>query len=89
LGIALALVFLAFAAWRQLHAGNRRNFNLARTNSLLDQRVAERTQQLENEKLRVEALLKDVNHRVGNNLATVSALLNVQGRQAREPEVKA
>lgn len=89
LGIGLALAFLAFAAWRQLYVGNRRNINLAKTNSQLDQRVAERTRQLESEKLRVEALLKDVNHRVGNNLAMVSALLNVQGRQAREPEVKA
>ncbi|WP_170182116.1 sensor histidine kinase [Phreatobacter stygius] len=89
LGVVLALAFLAFAAWRQLYVGNRRNLSLAQANALLDRRVTERTQQLENEKLRVEALLKDVNHRVGNNLATVSALLSVQGRQAREPQVKA
>lgn len=89
LGIGVALALLAFAAWRQLYVGNRRNVDLAKANSQLDQRVAERTQQLEREKLRVEALLKDVNHRVGNNLAMVSALLNVQGRQAPEPEVKA
>ncbi|MBN8943329.1 MAG: CHASE3 domain-containing protein [Rhizobiales bacterium] len=88
LGIGLALIFLAVAAWRQLYVGNRRNLSLAQTNVLLDRRVAERTRQLENEKLRVETLLRDVNHRVGNNLAMVSALLNVQGRQARQPEVK-
>ncbi|WP_164081571.1 sensor histidine kinase, partial [Stenotrophomonas maltophilia] len=80
LGIGLALIFLAVAAWRQLYVGNRRNLSLAQTNMLLDRRVAERTRQLENEKLRVETLLRDVNHRVGNNLAMVSALLNVQGR---------
>lgn len=38
--------------------------------------------------MRIEALLRDVNHRVGNNLAMVSALLNVQSRQTREPAVK-
>lgn len=88
IGIVVALAALAFAAWLQLRSRQRRSAVLAMTNAELEQIVAERTQQLEGERVRIEALLRDVNHRVGNNLAMVSALLNVQSRQTREPAVK-
>lgn len=87
-GILVALAGLCFVAWLQLRSRGRRNIFLSSSNLELEQRVSERTQQLENERLRIESLLRDVNHRVGNNLAMVSALLNVQSRQAREPVVK-
>ena len=87
-GIVVALAGLAFAAWQQLRARQRRSAALALSNAELEQIVMERTRQLESERLRIEALLRDVNHRVGNNLAMVSALLNVQSRQSPEPAVK-
>jgi two-component sensor histidine kinase len=87
-GIVVALAGLAFAAWQQLRTRQRRSVSLAVSNAELERMVSERTQQLESERLRIEALLRDVNHRVGNNLAMVSALLNVQSRQAREPSVR-
>lgn len=89
IGIVVALAGLAFAAWLQVRTRQRRSAALAMSNAELEQIVGERTQQLEGERLRIEALLRDVNHRVGNNLAMVSALLNVQSRQTREPAVKA
>lgn len=88
-GIVVALAGLAFAARQQLRTRQRRSISLAESNTELEQIVSERTQELENERLRIEALLRDVNHRVGNNLAMVSALLNVQSRQSREPAVRA
>ncbi|WP_332680811.1 sensor histidine kinase [Bosea sp. (in: a-proteobacteria)] len=88
IGILVALAGLSFVAWLQLRSRGRRNIFLSSSNLELEQRVTERTQQLENERLRIESLLRDVNHRVGNNLAMVSALLNVQSRQTREPVVK-
>ena len=88
IGIVVALAGLAFAAWQQLRTRQRRSLSLAVSNAQLEQIVSERTRQLENERLRIEALLRDVNHRVGNNLAMVSALLNVQSRQSREPAVR-
>lgn len=88
IGIVVALAGLAFAAWQQLRTRQRRSVSLAESNAELEQIVSERTQELENERLRIEALLRDVNHRVGNNLAMVSALLNVQSRQSREPAVR-
>ncbi|RYE30102.1 MAG: hypothetical protein EOP23_19945 [Hyphomicrobiales bacterium] len=88
-GIVIALTGLAFAAWQQLRRRQRRSNALAISNAELERIVGERTSQLESERLRIEALLRDVNHRVGNNLAMVSALLNVQSRQTGEPAVKA
>ncbi len=88
IGIIVALAGLAFAAWQQVRTRQRRSASLAESNAALEQMVGERTQELENERLRIEALLRDVNHRVGNNLAMVSALLNVQSRQSREPAVR-
>lgn len=88
IGIVVALAGLALAAWQQLRSRQRRSAALALSNAELEQLIAERTRQLESERLRIEALLRDVNHRVGNNLAMVSALLNVQSRQSREPAVK-
>jgi two-component sensor histidine kinase len=84
----VALAGLAFAAWQQLRTRQRRSALLAGSNAQLELIVGERTRQLESERLRIEALLRDVNHRVGNNLAMVSALLNVQSRQTREPAVR-
>lgn len=89
IGIVIALAGLAFAAWQQLRSRQRRSAALALSNAELERIVSERTRQLESEQLRMEALLRDVNHRVGNNLAMVSALLNVQSRQSPEPAVKA
>lgn len=86
--IVVALAGLAFAAWQQLRIRQRRATQLTISNAQLERMVGERTQQLENERMRIEALLRDVNHRVGNNLAMVSALLNVQSRQAHEPAVR-
>ncbi len=88
-GIIVALSGLAFAAWMQLRTRQRRSALLAMSNAELEQVVTERTRELEGERMRIEALLKDVNHRVGNNLAMVSALLNVQARQSRDDAVRA
>ena len=87
-GVVVALGGLAFAAWQQSRSRQRRSAALALSNAELEQVIGERTRQLESERLRIEALLRDVNHRVGNNLAMVSALLNVQSRQTPEPAVK-
>lgn len=64
-------------------------------NALLEARVQERTQALEEarhhaeqERQRVEALLQDANHRIGNSLATVSSLLGLQLLRSRSEEVR-
>lgn len=73
-----------------------RNQNALRLeNEVLEARVRERTQALEeatshaeHERERVEALLQDTNHRIGNSLATVSSLLGLQLMRSKSDEVR-
>lgn len=74
-----------------------------RLNVELEMRVGERTSELEvarrlaesearratREQERVELLLRDLNHRVGNNLAMVSALISLQLARVRDPQARA
>jgi len=87
LSIAI-LSLLVFLGWRQISTTIQRNRELDEANIALEERVAARTAELSSEKLRVEALLSDVSHRVGNNLAMVSALISLQARQSDSPQVK-
>ena len=68
---------------------------LRSANGELETRVHERTQALEEarehaerERQRVEALLQDSNHRIGNSLATVSSLLGLQLIRSKSEEVR-
>ncbi|WP_336276950.1 sensor histidine kinase [Bartonella sp. CB178] len=64
-------------------------------NAALEARVKERTQELEKarnhaekERQRVEMLLQDASHRIGNSLGTVSSLLGLQLNRSTSEEVR-
>lgn len=91
------LAFLLFSRFqrtvRMLFEGHS---VLLSQNELLEEHVRERTAELEHERAiaererkRVEILLQDSNHRIGNSLATVSSLLGLQLRQTRSEEARA
>jgi two-component sensor histidine kinase len=98
--VAVMLVFCGFLALFALISVRRYLATLESSraflrgeNRLLEQRVHERTIELKTaaeiahrERTRAEALLTDVNHRVGNNLALVSSFLTMQLRTVRHPE---
>lgn len=70
-------------------------FLLHSENAALEARVKERTQELEKarnyaekERQRVEILLQDVSHRIGNSLGTVSSLLGLQLNRSKNEEVR-
>lgn len=95
-----AAAILAYAlltrTQRQVSALALRHQGLLSQNEALEAEVQERTRAIEearahaeHERERVEALLQDANHRIGNSLATVSSLLALQLMRTKSSEVKA
>ena len=101
--ILSALAGAAFLAYLLFSRSQRRVSDLAQRqaalktlNAELESRVRERTAELEQarqhadrERERVETLLQDANHRIGNSLATVSSLLTLQQLRTEAEDVKA
>ncbi|SEQ08075.1 Two-component sensor histidine kinase, contains HisKA and HATPase domains [Devosia sp. YR412] len=92
-------VILAYAlflrAQKQVSELARSRERLHSENEVLEAHVADRTQALEEarthaeqERQRVESLLQDANHRIGNSLATVSSLLGLQVLRSQSDEVR-
>ena len=94
-GAAILAFSLFNRSQQQVSALSRSQINLLSQNESLEARVSERTQALadatahaERERERVEALLQDTNHRIGNSLATVSSLLGLQLMRSDSVEVR-
>lgn len=94
-----AAAILAYAllmrTQKQVSALAQRQFGLMTQNEALEAEVAERTRDIEEarahaerERQRVEALLQDTNHRIGNSLATVSSLLALQMMRSKSDAVR-
>jgi two-component sensor histidine kinase len=86
-------VFAILSVRRYVAAMEQSRARLAQYNIELEASVAERTADLNRtadvamrERARAEALLTDVNHRVGNNLALVSSFLTMQQRTLKNPD---
>lgn len=94
-----AAAILAYAllqrSQKQVNVLAQRHRGLLTQNEALELEVAERTRDIEEARLhaererqRVEALLQDTNHRIGNSLATVSSLLALQMMRSRSDDVR-
>ncbi|ATU93553.1 hypothetical protein BLM14_00340 [Phyllobacterium zundukense] len=96
LGGALILAFiLASRTSRYVRRLTEGQSALLSEKSLLENMVQSRTAELEKamlvakrERARVEALLQDSDHRIGNSLATVSSLLGIQMRDVSSEEIR-
>ncbi|MCE6959381.1 MASE1 domain-containing protein [Cereibacter sphaeroides] len=96
--VALSTFMLAFSAddrrnvTRRLeglvHDLQQAQGTLERMNADLDARVTERTQALQATLARNEMLLREVHHRVKNNLQLISSLVALQRRGVEAPEMR-
>jgi two-component sensor histidine kinase len=90
-GVLAIFSLLIARRYAKISEASRRQ--LAQHNVELERRVEERTadharaaELARRERDRTEALLTDVNHRIGNNLALVSSFLTMQERLVRSPD---
>ncbi len=95
-GAVMLAFFLFTRSQQELTDLRRAGASLQTINRELEEHVRSRTAELEDarahserERERVEALLKDTNHRIGNSLATVSSLLALQMLRSDSEDVKA
>ena len=96
LGGAVILAYVLFTrAQRQVSTLAHGSQQLHSEKAVLEAHVLDRTRALEEarahaeqERQRVEALLQDANHRIGNSLATVSSLLGLQLLRSTSAEVR-
>jgi len=96
LASAATLAYVLFNRTQQQFSSLARfSTALASQNEELEAHVRERTAEAEEarahaerERARVETLLQDTNHRIGNSLATVSSLLGLQVSRTRSEEVR-
>lgn len=94
-GAAILTYALFTRTQQQVSALARTQNTLMLQNEELEAHVRERTaeaeearEHAERERARVEALLQDTNHRIGNSLATVSSLLGLQLTRSQSDEAR-
>lgn len=96
LGAAAILAYALFTrAQQQVAELAQRENLLLEQNEELEAHIKARTAEVEEargraerERARLETLLQDTNHRIGNSLATVSSLLGLQLARSRSDEVR-
>jgi two-component sensor histidine kinase len=83
----IGLLFVTLISLRLLRSEKAQSAAAYGQAAEFERLVVQRTQELLAANARTTALLDDVNHRVGNNLSIVAALLGMQARRSDNPEL--
>jgi two-component sensor histidine kinase/CHASE3 domain sensor protein len=86
--IVLVVAAVAFTVYRNRQDITRARDEVRAINLSLEERVDQRTKELALARERAEVLLSEVNHRVGNSLALVAALVHMQSKTVKDEAAK-
>ena len=86
--IVLVVAAVAFTVYRNRQDITRARDEVRAINLSLEERVDQRTKELALARERAEVLLSEVNHRVGNSLALVAALVHMQSKTVTDEAAK-
>jgi len=86
--IVLVVAAVAFTVYRNRQDITRARDEVRAINLSLEERVEQRTTELALARERAEVLLSEVNHRVGNSLALVAALVHMQSKTVTDEAAK-
>ncbi|WJW79607.1 histidine kinase dimerization/phosphoacceptor domain -containing protein [Bartonella sp. TP] len=94
LGLAISSIIAIQHFYKDIKQLNAKQKRLNDENLELESNIRQRTSELESARLhaekerqRVELLLQDTSHRIGNSLATVASLLGMQANRSKNEEV--